>query len=162
MFRFGMQMQLPKCIDRIQYYGRGPIENYADRNHSTFIGKYAQTVAEQFHPYVRPQETGTKTDVRWWRLIDINGNGLEFTSEDPFSASALNYTIESLDDGEEKEQRHAQEVPKANLTNFCIDKLQMGLGCVNSWGALPLEQYMIPYTSYEFSFTMQPIQSKFQ
>ena len=161
MFRFGMQMQMPKNFDRIQYYGRGPVENYADRNHSTLIGKYAQTVAEQFYPYIRPQETGTKTDIRWWQITDINGDGLEFISEAPFSASALNYTIESLDDGEQKDQRHSSEVPVADFTNFCIDKVQMGLGCVNSWGALPLEQYMIPYKNYDFSFIMKPIQSKF-
>ncbi|MDR2919364.1 MAG: DUF4981 domain-containing protein [Tannerella sp.] len=161
MFRFGMQMQMPKSFDRIQYYGRGPIENHSDRNHSTLIGKYSQTVAEQFYPYIRPQETGTKTDIRWWQLTDINGDGLEFISEAPFSASALNYTIESLDDGVKKDQRHSPEVPEADLTNFCIDKVQMGLGCVNSWGTLPLEQYMVPYTNYEFSFIMQPIQSKF-
>ena len=161
MFRFGLQMQMPKTFDRIQYYGRGPIENYADRNNSTLIGKYSQTVAEQFYPYIRPQETGTKTDIRWWQLTDINGDGLEFISEAPFSASALNYTIDSLDDGEQKDQRHSPEVPVADFTNFCIDKVQMGLGCVNSWGALPLEPYMVPYTNYEFSFIMQPIQSKF-
>lgn len=160
LFRFGMQMQLPKDFDRVQYYGRGPIENYADRNSSTFIGQYTQTVAEQFYPYIRPQETGTKTDIRWWRVTDISGDGLEFVSEAPFSASALNYTIESLDDGKQKDQRHSPEVPVADFTNFCIDKVQMGLGCVNSWGALPLEPYMIPYTNYEFTFIMKPVQSK--
>lgn len=159
MFRFGLQLQMPKEYDWIQYYGRGPIENYSDRNHSTFIGKYNQTVEEQFYPYIRPQETGTKTDVRWWRQLALNGDGLEFISEAPFSASALNYTIESLDDGDEKDQRHSSEVEKSDFTNLCIDKVQMGLGCVNSWGALPLEKYRIPYGDYEFTFTMRPIQS---
>ncbi|MDR2914990.1 MAG: DUF4981 domain-containing protein [Tannerella sp.] len=161
MFRFGMQMQLPEVYDRVQYYGRGPIENYSDRNHSTFIGKYNQTVSEQFYPYIRPQETGTKTDIRWWRLTALNGDGLEFVGDAPFSASALNYTIESLDDGLRKEQSHAPEVEKADFTNFCIDKKQIGLGCVNSWGALPLEQYRIPYGDYEFSFIMRPVQSSY-
>ncbi|MDR1523635.1 MAG: DUF4981 domain-containing protein, partial [Tannerella sp.] len=145
MFRFGMQMQMPETYDRVQYYGRGPIENYSDRNNSTFIGKYSQTVDEQYYPYIRPQETGTKTDIRWWRLAAKNGDGLEFVSEAPFSASALNYTIEALDDGEEKDQRHSPEVEKAGFTNLCIDKTQMGLGCVNSWGAIPLEQYRLHY-----------------
>ncbi len=161
MFRFGMQMQLSEVYNKVQYYGRGPIENYSDRNHSTFIGKYSQTVSEQFYPYIRPQETGTKTDIRWWRLTAMNGDGLEFTGDAPFSASALNYTIESLDDGLSKRQSHAPEVKKADFTNFCIDKKQMGLGCVNSWGALPLEQYRIPYGDYEFSFIMRPIQSSY-
>jgi beta-galactosidase len=157
MFRFGMQLQMPKACDRIQYYGRGPIENYIDRNNSTFIGRYSQTVDEQFYPYIRPQETGTKTDIRWWRQTTIEGDGLEFVSEAPFSASALNYTIAALDDGEEKEQRHSPEVEKAGFTNICIDKIQMGLGCINSWGALPLEKYRIPYDDYEFTFIMRPL-----
>lgn len=160
MFRFGMQLQMPEAYDRIQYYGRGPIENYIDRNNSTFIGKYSQTVNEQFYPYIRPQETGTKTDIRWWRQTTIDGDGLEFVSEVPFSASALNYTIESLDDGEEKDQRHSPEVEKAGFTNICIDKVQMGLGCINTWGALPLEKYRIPYGDYEFTFIMRPLQNK--
>jgi beta-galactosidase len=160
MFRFGVQLPMPKAYDRIQYYGRGPIENYVDRNHSAFIGQYRQTVDEQFYPYIRPQETGTKTDIRWWRQTTIEGDGLEFVSEAPFSASALNYTIASLDDGEEKEQRHSPEVEKAGFTNLCIDKIQMGLGCVNSWGALPLEKYRIPYGDYEFTFIMRPLKYK--
>jgi beta-galactosidase len=161
MFRFGMQMQMPGSFDRIQYYGRGPAENYSDRNHSTFIGRYNQTVEEQFYPYIRPQETGTKTDIRWWRQVAVNGDGLEFISSAPFSASALNYTIESLDDGEEKDQRHSSEVEKVDFTNFCIDKMQMGLGCVNSWGALPVEKYRIPYDNHEFTFIMRPVQSSY-
>lgn len=128
MFRFGMQMQMPENFNEVEYYGRGPVENYADRNHSTLIGKYRQTVAEQFYPYIRPQETGTKTDLRWWRVLNISGNGLQFVGDAPFSASALNYSIESLDDGVQKDQRHSPEVAKAPFTNLCIDKVQMGLG----------------------------------
>ena len=157
MFRFGMQMQMPENFNEVEYYGRGPVENYADRNHSTLIGKYRQTVAEQFYPYIRPQETGTKTDLRWWRVLNISGNGLQFVGDAPFSASALNYSIESLDDGVQKDQRHSPEVAKAPFTNLCIDKVQMGLGCVNSWGTLPLEKYRVPYQDYEFSFILTPV-----
>lgn len=160
MFRFGMQMQLPESFDEIEYYGRGPIENYADRNHSALIGKYRQTVAEQFYPYIRPQETGTKTDIRWWRLLNVSGNGLQCIADAPFSASALDYSIESLDDGTQKDQRHSPEVTKAPYTNFCIDKVQMGLGCIDSWGALPLEKYRLPYQDYEFSFILTPVRHK--
>lgn len=160
MFRFGMQMQMPQNFNEIEYYGRGPIENYADRNHSTPIGKYRQTVAEQFYPYIRPQETGTKTDIRWWRLLNISGNGLQCVADAPFSASALNYSIDSLDDGTEKDQRHSPEVTKVPFTNFCIDKAQMGLGCIDSWGALPLEKYRLPYQDYEFSFILTPVKHK--
>ena len=160
MFRFGMQMQMPENFNEVEYYGRGPVENYADRNHSTLIGKYRQTVAEQFYPYIRPQETGTKTDLRWWIVLNISGNGLQFVGDAPFSASALNYSIESLDDGVQKDQRHSPEVAKAPFTNLCIDKVQMGLGCVNSWGTLPLEKYRVPYQDYEFSFILTPVRHK--
>lgn len=157
MFRFGMQMQMPKCFETVEYYGRGPVENYSDRNHSTDLGIYRQSVDEQFYSYIRPQETGTKTDIRWWKQLNAGGNGLKVVGDAPFSASALHYTICSLDDDEQKDQRHSPEVQKADLTNLIIDKAQMGLGCVNSWGALPLPQYMLPYGDYEFTFILTPV-----
>ena len=157
MFRFGMQMQMPKCFETVEYYGRGPVENYSDRNHSTDLGIYRQSVDEQFYSYIRPQETGTKTDIRWWKQLNAGGNGLKVVGDAPFSASALHYTICSLDDGEQKDQRHSPEVQKADLTNLIIDKAQMGLGCVNSWVALPLPQYMLPYGDYEFTFILTPV-----
>ena len=157
MLRFGMQMQMPREFEMIEYYGRGPGENYADRKGSTHIGVYNQTVAEQFYPYIRPQETGTKTDIRYWRQTDRSGRGLEFVAETPFSASALNYTIESLDDTPEKAQRHSPEVPQADFTNLIIDKAQAGLACENSWGAIPLPQYRLPFADRSFSFIMRPV-----
>jgi beta-galactosidase len=157
MFRFGMQMQMPKSFETVEYYGRGPIENYSDRNHSTDLGIYRQSVDDQFYSYIRPQETGTKTDIRWWKQLNAGGNGLKVVADAPFSASALHYTICSLDDGVQKDQRHSPEVQKADLTNLIIDKAQMGLGCVNSWGALPLPQYMLPYGDYEFTFILTPV-----
>jgi len=156
MFRFGMQMQMPREFGHIRYYGRGPVENYADRNSCTGLGIYAQTVSAQFYPYIRPQENGTKTDIRWWRISDNAGRGLEIVAEAPFSASALHYTVESLDEGLEKHQMHSQEVEEDDLTNLLIDKVQMGLGCVDSWGRLPLPEYMIPYGDYEFRYIMTP------
>ena len=157
LFRFGLQLPMPRTFNTIEYYGRGPGENYADRNHSTPIGKYRQSVDEQFYPYIRPQETGNKTDIRWWTMLDASGSGLRITSAEPFSASALHYTIESLDDGAAKDQRHPTEIQQADLTNLCIDKVQMGLGCVNSWGRLPLPQYQLPYGDYEVTFLLEPV-----
>ena len=160
LFRFGMQMQMPEEFDAIEYYGRGPIENYADRNHSTFLGVYNQKVSDQFYPYIRPQETGTKTDVRYWKQLNASGNGLEFVGQDPFSISALNYSIDSLDDYPNKDRKphsHGPLVKKSDFTNICIDKAQMGLGCVNSWGAVPRSEYMLPYGHYGFSFLMKPV-----
>lgn len=157
MFRFGMQLVMPKSFEKISYYGRGPIENYSDRNHCTDLGIYNQNVSDQFYPYIRPQENGNKTDIRWWKQVNMAGNGLMFVAEAPFSASALHYTIASLDDGTEKKQSHSFEVEEADLTNLLIDKAQMGLGCVNSWGALPEDKYMLPYGDYEFTFIMTPV-----
>ena len=157
IFRFGMQMVMPKSFENISYYGRGPVENYIDRKWATELGVYNQTVTNQFYAYIRPQENGNKTDIRWWKQFNEAGRGLQFVAEAPFSASALHYTIESLDSGWEKKQEHSNEVEPADLTNFLIDKVQMGLGCVDSWGAIPREEYMLPYGDYEFTFIMQPI-----
>ena len=159
LYRFGMQMQMPYNMEYSKFYGRGPIENYADRNNSTFIGRYDLTVDEQFYNYIRPQETGNKTDVRWWNQVNIAGRGVRVVADAPFSASALHYSIESLDDGVEKNQRHSQLVPKVDYTNFCIDKVQMGLGCINSWGAWPMNEYLLPYGDYEFTFILEPVES---
>ena len=157
LFRFGMQLTMPKAFENISFYGRGPIENYVDRNNCTPLGIYTQSVDEQFYPYIRPQENGNKTDIRWWKISTTGGAALQFTADAPFSASALHYTIESLDEGDEKHQTHSPEVPKANLTNLCVDKMQMGLGCVTSWGALPRPEYQLKYKDYEFSFVMKPL-----
>lgn len=157
MFRFGMKLEMPADYSTIQYYGRGPVENYSDRKYSQFIGLFNQNVCEQFYPYIRPQETGTKSDLRWWKQTTVGGTGLGFVSDNAFSASALNYTVEALDDGLEKDQRHAPEVPKSDFVTVCIDKVQMGLGCINSWGALPLDEYRVPYQNYEFTFMIKPV-----
>ncbi|MDR0976911.1 MAG: DUF4981 domain-containing protein, partial [Prevotellaceae bacterium] len=136
MFRFGMQMPMPCSFETIEYYGRGPIENYSDRKGNTDLGLFRQTVDEQFHAYIRPQENGNKTDIRRWTLLNVAGKGVTVVAAAPFSASALHYTIESLDDGTQKHQRHSPQVPKADLTNFCLDLKQTGLGCENSWGSI--------------------------
>ena len=161
MFRFGMQMQMPVEFSSIEYYGRGPGENYSDRSSGTPIGIYRQTVSDQFYPYIRPQETGTKTDIRYWKQLNNAGRGLEFYAENPFSASALNYSIESLDETPEKTQKHSTEIAKVDYTNLLIDKEQMGVGCVNSWGALPLPEYRLPYGDYSFTFIMKPVKNQF-
>ena len=154
LFRFGMQVQICEELEQVSYYGRGPIENYSDRNNSTWLGKYRQTVSDQFYSYIRPQENGTRTDIRWWKLMDKGGNGLKLIADAPCSVSALHYSIEVLDDGERKEQRHSEFLPCVDYINLCIDKVQMGVGGVNSWGALPLKDYRLPYQDYEFSFLL--------
>ncbi|SMO51934.1 beta-galactosidase [Saccharicrinis carchari] len=155
--RFGMQFPFTKLFDQIEYYGRGPVENYVDRKISAFVGKYQQTVSEQFFPYIRPQETGTKSDVRWWKLTQKSGIGVKVYAPDLFSVSALHFTNNDLDDFESKEQRHSGELVERDITVLSIDLEQMGLGCINTWGALPMEKYQIPYNDYEFTFMVEPI-----
>jgi len=157
MFRFGMRLQLPGSMSQSVYYGRGPIENYSDRNHCTFIGKYSQSAHEQFYSYIRPQENGNKTDIRWWKQMDKDGRGLLFCATKPLSMSALEYSQEELTDGEHKGQRHSELLKKNGHINVNVDGLQMGLGCMDSWGALPLDKYMLSYGDREYSFTMRPI-----
>ena len=160
LFRFGMKLEMPTAYSKINYYGRGPIENYVDRKMSQFVGLYQQDVCDQYYPYIRPQETGTKSDIRWWKQTNIAGAGIRFKSDDVFSASALNFSMEELDDGIKRDQRHAAELVKSDFVTVCIDKIQMGLGCINSWGQLPLHEYRIPYQDYEFSFIIQPIRKQ--
>lgn len=160
LFRFGMQMVMPGSFDRIDYYGRGPVENYCDRNYGQNLGRYRQLVADQYYPYIRPQESGTKTDIRWWKLTDIDGRGLLIRSDVPFSASALNYLQDDLDDGPWKDQRHSGELKPRNLTTLSFDLKQMGLGCIHSWGAWPLQQYLLPYDNYTFNVVLTPVRKR--
>ena len=155
LFRFGMMLQLPENCSRIEYYGRGPGENYTDRKSAAEMGVWKQTVEEQFYPYIRPQEMGAKSDVRWWRQTALNGRGICFRPETPCLISALNHTPQQLDDGEAKCNRHTSLLEKLPFVNVCIDAEQMGLGCVNAWGALPLDAYRLPYGPRTFTFVME-------
>jgi beta-galactosidase len=160
MFRFGMQFQMPGEYDEVEYYGRGPVENYIDRNSSEFIGVYNNKVADEYYPYVRPQESGNHTDVRWFRVKNKQGRGLEFYSNAPMEASALNYLTEDLDDGPVKDKkigRHSGDLIPRQLTQVHIQQRQYGLGCVNSWGAIPRPEYRLPYKDYDYTFVVRPI-----
>ncbi len=142
-FRYGLAMQLPYDMDRSRYFGRGPIENYSDRKECMPVGIYSQTADEQFFPYIRPQETGTKSDMRWWQQTDASGFGLRIEADQPFYASALHYDIDELDEGTEKKQRHPEQLKKSKFTNLFIDAEHYGVGGINSWGAWPLEPYRV-------------------
>ena len=164
MFRYGMQLQMPVQYRQIQYYGRGPVENYVDRNSSEFIGIYKSTAdKDEYFPYVRPQESGNHTDVRWFRVYGDNGLGLEFYSDAPMECSALCYLTEDLDDGPVKEKkvgRHSGDLIARPLTQVHIQQRQYGLGCVNSWGAWPLSQYRLKYENKDFTFVIKPLRNK--
>ena len=154
--RFGMRMELPGSFRHLQWYGRGPHESYQDREAGARIGQYEGLVADQFHPYVRPQETGNKTGIRWMALRNDQGIGLLIRGDTLLSASALNFTEEDLDEGPQKSQRHAGELAPRDLVALNVDYRQMGVAGINSWGALPLPQYTLPYGDYSVRFVLTP------
>ena len=160
LFRYGMQLQMPKQYDSVKYYGRGPHENYCDRNSSEFLGVYSNKVKDEYYPYVRPQESGNHTDIRWFQVTD-GQRGLQFSSNAPMECSALPYLVEDLDAGAMKDHRwgqHSGDLVERPLTQVHIQQRQMCLGCVNSWGARPLPPYMLPANKdYDFTFVIEPI-----
>ena len=156
MFRFGMLLQMPYSMEKSTYYGRGPIENYSDRKDCMRIAIYNDDADNQYFPYIRPQESGTKSDIRWWKQTDATGLGLQVKSCAPFYASALHFDTEELDDGDEKEQRHSFDLKKSKFTNLFLDAAHMGVGGENSWGAWPLEKYRVHYGNKTFNFVLIP------
>ncbi|WP_026063125.1 glycoside hydrolase family 2 TIM barrel-domain containing protein [Pedobacter arcticus] len=154
--RFGMKLILRQGFDDIHYFGRGPNENYSDRNYSAPVGIYKQSVAQQYYPYIRPQETGNKTDIRWFTVFNKKGKGIRVESNEFLSMSALHYFQEDLDDGDEKDQRHAGDIKPRKQTQLNIDFKQMGLAGTNSWGELPLKSYLLPAKNYEYTFKITP------
>ena len=153
-------IQMPKTFNRIQYYGRGPVENYIDRKDSEFLGIYANEVQKEYFDYIRPQESGNHTDVRWFSVLDKEGKGLCFYSNAPMEASALPYTTDQLDDGMRKEKawgHHSGDLIPSGMTSVHIQKRQIGLACVNSWGAWPRKEYRMPYQDYDFTFAIKPV-----
>ena len=154
--RFGVQIPMPEKMNISKFYGRGPVENYSDRKSSAFIGEYTLLSGEQAHEYIRPQETGTKSDIRRWSQTDKGGRGLMITSSEPFYAGATNYSVSSLDNGNEKTQMHFSEVNPMDYVNLLIDSEQAGVGGVNSWGAYPLDQYRIKPGAQKLSLVLTP------
>lgn len=156
--RFGMQMVLAPEFDRVSYYGRGPIENYIDRNDATFLGQYDFRVRDQKCTYVRPQEFGNHTDVRTWTVTNAKGKGITVSGLKPLECATLPYLTADLDDGPSKEahQSHSGDLRERRFNVLHIADKQMGLGCENSWGAWPMMKYMIPYGDMEYTFIITP------
>lgn len=156
MYRFGIQFPMPEKFANIDYYGRGPGENYSDRKDGSFIGHYIQTVNEQAFPYVRPQETGLKCDIRRWSQLTSGNRGITITSAKPFCASALNYSIESLDENVEKHNLHFPEIEKIPYVNLLIDSEHQGLGGEDSWGSMPEPEHLVKYGNHTLSILITP------
>lgn len=158
-YRFGNRMVLPSDITTATWYGRGPGETTIDRRNSAHIGRYKQSISDLFTLYARPQHNGTRTDVRWVEFRRQNGSGIRFTGSQPLHFSASHYTVEDLDSGPSKKttQAHVRLLNPRDEVYVHIDGFIAGVGCVNSWGALPLPEYRLPFGDYAFEYTIAPI-----
>ncbi len=158
--RYGMNMEIPGQYSNLSWYGRGPFENYWDRNTAAFVGVYNSTVEEQYFPYIRPQENGYKTDTRWVALQDSTGKGLMFVGEPLISFSALNYSIDDLDQGTRQNYKHTNDLTPHDRIYLNIDYKQTGVGGDNSWGARPHPEYTLNYGEYEYTYIIRPLRRK--
>ncbi|REE00453.1 glycoside hydrolase family 2 TIM barrel-domain containing protein [Marinoscillum furvescens] len=157
MPRFGVNFSVKEAYNQVKWYGRGPHENYQDRNTGSFLGVYQATAADLYHPYVRPQENGYRTDTRWVTVTNQQGLGIRFTAvNEALGFSALHNTISDFDAGAKKAQRHTTDVKPRALVNLNLDKAQMGVGGDTSWGAQPHPQYQIPAEPSSYQFLMMP------
>ena len=154
--RLGMELLLKKEFDTALWFGRGPWENYADRKTSAFMGRYEMKVADLFHPYIRPQESGNRSDTRKLALFDGQKEGLTVEGHPQFAFSALFHHVSDLDGGETKSQTHAAELQPRDSIQLIIAAKHMGVGGDTSWGARPHPQYEIPVRPYSFRFTLRP------
>ena len=159
LFRYGMQLQMPAAFSKLEYYGRGPEENYIDRHSSAFIGKYESNVKDEYYPYVRPQESGNHTDIRSFSIFNpTTGKGITFEGYAPMECSAIPYLVEDLDAGLEKEHdwgQHSGDLLDKGLVQLHIQQRQYGLGCIDSWMSKPMEKYRMHYGDREFKFVIK-------
>lgn len=158
MLRIGNHMVLDPSLDRMEWYGRGPVENYADRKAGYFVGRYSGMVHDQYYPYVRPQESGNKSDVRWASVTRADGSGIRIQfMGDLLNVNALPFNPDQLFSGPRKQQKHSGELEPDGYTHLHVDLKQMGLGSINSWGALPMVPYRIPYGDYRYTYMILPL-----
>ncbi|MBC9796169.1 glycoside hydrolase family 2 TIM barrel-domain containing protein [Sinomicrobium weinanense] len=157
MFKFGNTMVLPEGFEQVAWYGRGPFESYADRKTAARIGLYKGTVSGQYHPYIRPQDSGNKTDVRHATLSNDKGAAFQIVADTPLNFSALHYSTEDLDGGPEKAQMHSGELVPQKKTFVNVDGMQSGVAGIDSWYSLPLEKYQLPYASYAYGYWIVPL-----
>jgi beta-galactosidase len=152
----GMEMKMPEGFENLSWYGRGPQENYWDRNTAAYVGLYNSTVTDQYVPYIEPSETGNHTDIRWMTVTNKDGLGLMIAGQPLFEASALHYTAEDLSN-----QAHPYQLTKVPDTDLHINYKQMGVGGDNSWGAWPHPEYLLyPNKTYSYSMRLRPISSE--
>lgn len=159
MLNYGMMMQLPAQYDQVRYYGRGPVENYVDRCESQHVGLYHTSVDAMFYPYIRPQETGTHTGIRYFKVLSPGGGLGVIPRGSLMQASALHYDLDELDEGMEKHQRHPSQLAKSRYTVLLFELAQAGVGGIDSWSqnAEALPQYRVGYGSKVFRFSLRPL-----
>lgn len=168
LLRMGMQLTVPAQYHFVQWFGRGPVETYEDRKGAK-VGIYGGTVIEQYHAYPRPQETGNKTDVRWMRLTNGEGFGIEVLAEDqllntsvwPFAAEELEFVADKDGMGASGltpiSRKHGADIQHSDFTTWNIDLCQLGTGGQNSWGSLPPMDYQLAIQPYQYAFTLRPV-----
>lgn len=161
MPRFGMRIELPGSYEKLSYYGRGPSENYSDRNTASFLGVYNAKVADQYTwEYIRPQECGYKTDARWIMLQNDYGSGLIITGGQPLGFSAMNISTEDMDPGDTISQRHINDVHPSDTVYVHIDYGQRGVGGDNSWGAKAHAPYLLSAEQYTYTYTLKLVNAQ--
>ncbi len=155
--RLGMTMTMPVAFENLAWYGRGPHESYWDRKTGAAVGRYEGKVIDQYFPYVRPQENGNKTDMRWMTLTNAQGVGLLIAGEPVFDGSAHHFLTEDFDEGDAKRQRHTTDVKRRDLVALNLDYRQMGVGGDDSWGARTHPEYCLPAKPYSYKLRLRPI-----
>ena len=157
MPRFGTNFIINNEFETVQWLGRGPFENYQDRKTAALVGNYKASVTELYFPYIRPQENGYKTENRWVKFTNKNGEGILITAPKHFGFSAHHQYNADFDEGEQKNQRHTTDIVKRDFVNINIDAVQMGIGGDDSWGSMPHKKYQIEAKNRSFTYVISPI-----
>jgi len=157
--RVGMAFKLSAEYDNLQWYGRGPLESYADRKSGMKQGVYNGKVWEQYYPYVRPQETGLKEDVSWLTLTNEAGEGLLIVGDEPLAFNAQQFDFELLEHQGQRQMAHGNDIEPGDKISVCLDHKQMGVGGDTTWGwrAQAHPQYRVPAGKYSFGFRLSPV-----
>ncbi|MTI38719.1 glycoside hydrolase family 2 TIM barrel-domain containing protein [Fulvivirga lutimaris] len=155
--RFGNNFIISKGFDQVKWFGRGPYENYQDRNTSALVGQYEASVSDLYFAYIRPQENGYRTDTRWVAFTNSAGKGIKIMASEHFSFSAHHQYNADFDAGEKKQQRHTTDIVKRDFVNINIDHSQMGVGGDTSWGRMAHEEYQIQPANLSYSFKIEPV-----
>jgi len=158
--KYGLTFTLPPALNRVEWFGRGPHENYADRKTGAAVGTYQSTVAELHTPYIRPQENGNRTDVRWVALTNEAGVGLLAAADPVMEFSALLHDDADFDEGDRPTHRHAWDVITRDHVTLDLDLRQMGVGGDTSWGARPHPQYRLPAAPYRYRVRLVPFDGR--